>query len=142
MEPGRIGGGGNGGGGDGGGGDGGGDGGGGALGARASSHSCALLKCVRIASKSLPKYAKSELGADAIAVIVDTRAPPNPTDTTATPAFFTTAACAIAVLSSPSVVCTPSVSSRLVRGPLGRGRDGVPAPHRKLGVGREGEEQD
>ena len=63
------------------------------MGASVRSHSCAfLLKYARIASMSLPKYAKSELGADAIAVMVDTRAPPKPTDTMLTPAFFTTAA--------------------------------------------------
>ena len=103
------------------GGDGGGDGGGGAFGATARLHSFASApKCLRIASMSLPKNAKSDVGDDAIASIVDTAAPPKPTATMLTPALFTVDACAIAVLSSPSTVCTPSVSSSTVRGTPGR----------------------
>ena len=91
-------------------------GGGGAFGDAARSHRYADPKCARTSSSDAPKNAKSELGADAIDRIVDSRAPAKPTATIDTPADFTADACAIAVASVPPTVCTPSVSSRIVRG--------------------------
>ena len=99
---------------------GGGGGGGGALGEATSSQRYPPAKWARTASMSPPKKAKSELGEEAIDRIVASAAPPKPTATTDTPAAFTTPACAIAVESSPSTVCTPSVSSSSVRGTPGR----------------------
>ena len=97
----------------------GGDGGdGGACGDAASAQSDDEVKCSRIASMSAPRYEWE--AEEPIAAIVDACAPPKPTAKTCTPAAFTTDASAIAVASSPSTVCTPSVSSSSAEGTPGR----------------------
>ena len=70
--------------------------------------------------------AYTSLGSDAIEMIVSLSAEPKPTANTLIPARFATSAIAIAVESSPSIVCSPSVSTSITL--LTPSRDGPRLP--------------
>ena len=91
----------------------------------ARSHSAVVARMARIVSMLLPKNAFWLGGSEAMASIVARLASPTPKASSCAPSALSVAACAIAVLSSPSTVCSPSVRMTTTR-------DTPLAPRREL----------